>query len=83
MKKFLLVVSIAFSIVSCQDYVITPSLPFITKRVMVLETNTISFVHVPIGLDSIYRNEDTVWVNLVTHRIDDLDSNTMMSVIKP
>ena len=81
MKKLLLLVAIAFSIASCNET--TTVAPFIKKRVLVLETNTISFVHVPIGLDSIYRNEDTVWVNLVTHRIDDLDSNTMMSVIKP
>jgi hypothetical protein len=81
MKKFMIMVAIAFSIASCQQ---NPEYsPFIKKRVMVLETNTISFVTLPIGLDSIYRNEDTVWVNLVTHRIDDLDSNTMMSVIKP
>lgn len=79
MKKFMLMVAIAFSIASCQERVPT----FKTKRVVVLETNTISFVHVPVGLDSIYRIDDTVWVNLVTHRIDDLDSNTMMSVIKP
>jgi len=81
MKKFMIMVAIAFSIASCQQT--TTVAPFIKKRVMVLETNTISFVHIPIGLDSIYRNEDTVWVNLVTHRIDDLDSNTMISVIKP
>lgn len=54
---------------------------YIKKRVMVLETNTISFVNIPQGLDSIYRVDDTVWVNLLNHTIDDLDTNTMMSVI--
>jgi hypothetical protein len=82
MKKFLSLVAIAISIASCQETTSHVS-PLKTKRVMILETNTISFVFVPTALDSIYRNEDTVWVNLETHRIDDLDSNTMMSVIKP
>ena len=80
MKKFLLMVSIAFSIVSCEYPESKPQ--FKTKRVVILENNTISFVHIPNTLDSIYRNEDTVWVNLLTHRIDDSDSLTMMAVIK-
>lgn len=76
-------VAIAFSIVSCQETTSSYVSPLKTKRVMILETNTISFVFIPTALDSIYRDNDTVWVNLETHRIDDLDSNTMMSVIKP
>ena len=79
MKKFMLMVAIAFSIASCQEQAPT----FKTKRVVILESNTISFVHIPIGLDSVYRVDDTVWVNLITHRIDDTDSNTMSGVIKP
>jgi len=78
MKKLLLMVAIAFSIVSCQDKRVAP---YKTKRVVVLENNTISFVHIPIGLDSIYRVNDTVWVNLITHRIDDTDNNTMKALI--
>lgn len=80
MKKLLLMVSIAISIVSCNYPESQP--PFKTKRVVILENNTISFIHVPLGLDSVYRTNDTVWVNLVTHRIDDSDSLTMMAVIK-
>ena len=76
-------VAIAFSIASCNETTTSHISPLKTKRVMILETNTISFVFVPTMLDSIYRIDDTVWVNLETHRIDDLDSNTMMSVIKP
>ena len=68
-------------IASCQHPETRPQ--FKTKRVVVLESNTVSFVHIPNNLDSVYRVDDTVWVNLVTHRIDDLDTNTMMSVIKP
>lgn len=76
----MLLVTIAISIVSCHD---TESKLFSTRRIVVLETNTTSFIYVPKGLDSIYRDNDTVWVNLMTHRIDDLDSNAMMSVINP
>jgi hypothetical protein len=54
-----------------------------TKRVVVLENNTVSFVNIPRNLDSIYHDFDTVWVNLLTHRIDDRDTNTMMCVINP
>ena len=81
MKKVLLLVAIAISIVSCEHSESVPA--YRTKRVVILETNTISFVHIPRAMDSVYRNDDTVWVNLITHRIDDLDSNTMMGVIKP
>ncbi len=80
MKKLLVLVAIAISIASCSQSSSVP--PFKTKRVIILESNTVSFVHIPTTMDSIYRTNDTVWVNLVTHRIDDLDSNTMMSVIK-
>jgi hypothetical protein len=65
--------------VSCYQ----PTTPtFKTKRVVVLENRTISFVHVPSVLDSVYRVGDTVWVNMVTHKIDDTDSLTMMAVIQ-
>lgn len=76
-------VAIAFSIVSCSETTPAPTSLLKTRRVIVLETNTVSFIYVPNHLDSVYRIDDTVWVNLETHRIDDLDSNTMMSVIKP
>lgn len=74
-------VAIAISIVSCTDSTTPP--PYKTKRVVVLENNTVSFVRIPIGLDSVYRISDTVWVNMETHRIDDTCSTTMMCVIKP
>jgi hypothetical protein len=79
MKKFLLMVTIAFSIVSCTE----PTSPvYKTKRVVILENNTISFVRIPSSLDSVYKVNDTVWVNLVTHKIDDTCNTTMMAVIK-
>ena len=79
MKKLLLMVAIAFSIASCQET--TRVAPFKIKRVVVLENNTISFVHVPTGLDSVYRINDTVWVNLITHRIDDTCNTTMKALL--
>lgn len=79
MRKIFYLVAIALSIASCNP---ESKPPFVTKRIVVLENNTVSFIHVPSGLDSIFRYEDTVWVNLLTHRIDDGDSLTMMAVIK-
>ena len=81
MKKLLLMVAIAFSIVSCTDD--STQTTFRTRRIVVLENNSVSFINIPSHLDSVYRTNDTVWVNLFTHRIDDLDSSAMMSVIKP
>jgi hypothetical protein len=49
----------------------------------VLENNTVSYVNIPRGLDSVFTYNDTVWVNRLTHRIDDTDSFTMKCVIKP
>jgi hypothetical protein len=82
MKKLMLMVAIAISIASCQHPESTPPL-YKTKRVVVLENNTVSFVRIPTGLDTVYRNNDTVWVNMETHKIDDTSSTTMMCVIKP
>jgi len=75
-----IIISIIVALSSCEHPESKPL--YKIKRVVILETNTISFVHIPNTLDSIYRNEDTVWVNLLTHRIDDSDSLTMMAVIK-
>lgn len=75
-----IIISIIVALSSCEHPESKPQ--FKTKRVVILENNTISFVHIPNALDSIYRNEDTVWVNLLTHHIDDSDSLTMMAVIK-
>jgi len=83
LKRIGIVLAIIISIIVALSSCNTESKPaFKTKRVVILENNTISFVHIPNTLDSIYRNEDTVWVNLLTHRIDDSDSLTMMAVIK-
>ena len=73
----MLMVAIAISIVSCQE----GEPPFKVRRVLVLENNTVSYVHVPRGLDSVYRNNDTIWVNLETHKIDDTCNTTMMGVL--
>lgn len=77
MKKVILMVAIAISIVSCQE----TQPPYKVRRVLVLENNTVSYVHVPRGLDSVYRNNDTIWVNLETHKIDDTCNTTMMGVL--
>lgn len=54
---------------------------FMTVKVRVLENNTISFVLVPIEMNTVYDKGDTVWINLETHLIDDLSVYTMLAVI--
>lgn len=66
---------------SCSN---TPTVPtYTTQRILVLENNTVSYVNIPKGLDSVFTYNDTVWVNMLTHRIDDTDSFTMKCVLKP
>ena len=79
MKKILSFIALVGVFASCSTETRQP--PFKTKRVKVLENNTISYIHVPSGLDSVYKYNDTVWVNMETHRIDDVDTTTMMCVI--
>jgi hypothetical protein len=79
MKKILSFIALIAVFASCTTETRKP--PFKTKRVRVLENNTISYIHVPFGLDSIYKYNDTVWVNMITHKIDDIDTTTMMCVI--
>ena len=76
-----IIIGIVVALTSCNYPERQPQ--FKTKRITVLESNTTSFVRIPSSLDSVYRNNDTVWVNMITHQIDDCDSFTMMSVIKP
>jgi len=75
-----IIIGVIVALTSCNYPESKP--PFVIKRVVILENNTVSFIHVPRILDSVFRYEDTVWVNLLTHRIDDSDSLTMMAVIK-
>lgn len=77
MKKILSFIASIAVFASCE----TKQPSFKTKKVKVLENNTVSYIHVPSGLDSLYTCDDTVWVNMKTHRIDDLDSTAMKCVI--
>lgn len=79
MKKLLSLIVLITVFASCATETRQP--PFKTKRVRVLENNTISYIHVPSGLDNVYKYNDTVWVNMETHKIDDIDTTTMMCVI--
>lgn len=46
-------------------------------RVLVMENQTISFVRIDKNIISAYNNGDVVWVNLATHRIDDVNETAM------
>lgn len=76
MKK-LLVVAVVALLASCVEEVKPP----ITCRAKCLENNTITYAKYPEALMSMYREGDTVWVNMVTHCIDDTDTTAMMCVL--
>ena len=50
-------------------------------KVKVIESSTTSFIRVPKGLETVYQVNDTVWVNMILHRIDDTDTTTAKCVI--
>jgi hypothetical protein len=52
------------------------------RRVHVLENGSISYVIIRPSLDSVYKCHDTVWVNLLAHRIDDQDTTAMLCVLE-
>jgi len=58
----------------------TPS--FIFYRAVILENNTISYCKVPERLKDVYYSNDSVWLNLATHTIDDTSANTMRAVLQ-
>lgn len=49
--------------------------------IRVLESNTASYIKVNDQEERLYKKDDTVWVNLLTHKIDDIDSFAMKAVI--
>lgn len=50
-------------------------------RVRVIESGTISFVRITDELSHVYKEGDTVWVNMKLHRIDDVDTLTQKKCI--
>lgn len=58
--------------------------PELLKRVRaeVLENNTVTYCILNDSEIEIYHPNDTVWLNLNTHTIDDTSDNTMMCVLK-
>ena len=69
------------SLVSCGEHPDTAL--FKIHKIKVIESSTTSFIRVPTALETVYQVNDTVWVNMILHRIDDLDTNTMKCVIMP
>jgi hypothetical protein len=53
-----------------------------TVRARVLENNTITYVSLDMQQAGALSYDDTVWVNLKTHKIDDIDTTTMKCVIE-
>lgn len=53
----------------------------IDAKVRILENNTCTIIKITQA--EIKLLKDTVWVNLATHRIDDISDNTMKAVFQP
>lgn len=52
-------------------------------RAKVVENNTIAYVRINRNIIRSYEPGDTVWVNLATHRIDDVSDISMKAVLYP
>lgn len=50
-------------------------------RVRILENNTVTHVDIPSSEEKLYKPNDTIWINLSTHKIDDIDTSAMKAVI--
>jgi hypothetical protein len=57
--------------------------PIKRLKVLMLEGNTISYINLPTHLSDIYNVNDTVWVDMEHHCIDDTGRYTMKCVIIP
>jgi hypothetical protein len=74
MNKSILLLSFASLLFACKQTTI--------KKVLILENNTTSYIYLNTDLDTIFTKNDTIWINTITHKIDDSDNYTMMAVIK-
>lgn len=63
---------------SCNDQSLHKSSNF---RVRVIESGTISFVRITDELSHVYKEGDTVWVNMKLHHIDDVDTLTQKCIL--
>ncbi len=52
-----------------------------TVRIKVLENSTISYVRLDTTQLKVLHDQDTIWVNLATHLMDDTCNTTMGSVV--
>lgn len=71
----------ALTLTSCGEHPDTAI--FKIHKIKVIESSTTSFIRVPTALETVYQVNDTVWVNMILHTIDDTDTNTMKCVIMP
>lgn len=53
----------------------------VPTRVKILENGTISYVFLSEVEQAAYRPLDTVWVNLSTHKVDDISDTTMKGIL--
>jgi len=78
MKKVLFLTAIIAALASCSE---TKREEPVTFRANCLESSTITYVRCTEKLSPIYKDGDTVWVNMNTHYIDDVDTTAQKCVL--
>jgi hypothetical protein len=82
MKKLFFIFIALISLVACNDEVYNQGFGLIKNvRAKVLENGTVTYCTLDDRKKEIYHPNDTVWLNLATHQIDDTSSNTMQVVL--
>lgn len=79
MKKVLTLLLSTIALYSCSNE--SGKLETLTFRATCLESNTRTFARFSSELSGVYKEGDTVWVNMLTHRIDDRDTTTQLCVL--
>jgi hypothetical protein len=80
MKKLILLASIIVSLASCGSQS-GNQIPITVVKAIVIESGTKTFIRIPNTLKDVYSVGDTVYLDLLTHRINEIDTTTARVVI--
>ena len=80
MKKLILLLSVVIALASCGSESGSQN-PLIVVKAIVIKNNTKTFIRIPNTLKDVYSVGDTVYLNLITHRISEIDTTTTRVVI--
>lgn len=81
MKKLILLLSVVIALASCGSQSSGNQIPITVVKAIVLESGTKTFIRIPNTLKDVYSIGDTVYLDLLTHRINEIDTTTARVVI--